>query len=636
MLVYVLKFQFSRLLLGSRHIYTRGLKKTIYMQIIQIMHGIQMCPSSVKVSWAKLFPEDAHEDGDEVEDGGGESFPVLLALKGPKATKAATVANGSDDDDNSTAQGSVSTAQANQQRLMMLRRNTNAGATGGMVADAHHQQQHQHQQQAEHDRAQEGLESYDEEGSEEGDGDINREGVIQMYNENNPLHSPYLAAKTTLKENDHHYVYSIADESRFHRPNLARGQVKGGFLSDAHPEFGTRMSASAAKAYRPPPPAQSASASATALQSEGLMKNIARRSSAATLEKSVILTASSLASMALNKPVPMVPVIPPIAQGANNGVGVGVGVGGGGIAAVSSGDGAGAGGNGGIPLIGRSSSMLSLGNKSVRPLGGGGLAGSQSASGLSLTAPGAAPGAAGAVGATTPGGGGGGGEGSGGGGVGDAAAGAQQGAVAATGGGTTPGGNRDRLASRVSSPLTRPTTMQSTRSTYSEAQHMQGTTGPNKHTVLGLIADPIVQSNLGRTFLRPLKEKPHRQKTLVRRQNVYEAMNAHEESPQMQLYLSDQAGAKPAAHAHIQAFHRTIPINWCATGGADTHRKISIATDLHNEISSKLRKSEADLAQSKTEHHKEKIRAVVDTKAALNKVWFEIINPLTLHASFCI
>jgi hypothetical protein len=34
---------------GSRHIYTKGFKKTIYMQIIQVMHGIQMCVSSVKV-----------------------------------------------------------------------------------------------------------------------------------------------------------------------------------------------------------------------------------------------------------------------------------------------------------------------------------------------------------------------------------------------------------------------------------------------------------------------------------------------------------------------------------------------------------------------------------------------------------
>jgi hypothetical protein len=88
----------------------------------------------------------------------------------------------------------------------------------------------------------------------------------------------------------------------------------------------------------------------------------------------------------------------------------------------------------------------------------------------------------------------------------------------------------------------------------------------------------------------------------------------------MQLYLFDAAGAKPAVHSHIQAFHRTIPINWCASGGSDTHHKITIATDLHAEISAKLRRSEHDLAQSKTDYHKEKIRAVVDTKHALGKV----------------
>jgi hypothetical protein len=97
-------------------------------------------------------------------------------------------------------------------------------------------------------------------------------------------------------------------------------------------------------------------------------------------------------------------------------------------------------------------------------------------------------------------------------------------------------------------------------------------------------------------------------------------MDAHSESPQMQLYLFDAAGAKPAVHSHIQAFHRTIPINWCASGGSDTHHKITIATDLHAEISAKLRRSEHDLAQSKTDYHKEKIRAVVDTKHALGKV----------------
>lgn len=175
----------------------------------------------------------------------------------------------------------------------------------------------------------------------------------------------------------------------------------------------------------------------------------------------------------------------------------------------------------------------------------------------------------------------------------------------------------------------------------------QAARNPGKHTVQGLTADPVVQGNLHRTYLKPLAERPHRQRQLAQRQNVYEgefksisiscnympgslrdtayvrfllAMDAHAESPQMQLYLFDAAGAKPAAHSHIQAFHRTIPISWCAAGGADTHHKITIATDLHSEISAKLRRSEQELAHRKTEHHKEKIRAVVDTKAALGKV----------------
>lgn len=67
---------------GSRHLYTKGFKKTIYMQTIQIMYGMQLCPASVKVTWPKLFPEDIVEDdeGEEVSD----SFPVPIALQGAK------------------------------------------------------------------------------------------------------------------------------------------------------------------------------------------------------------------------------------------------------------------------------------------------------------------------------------------------------------------------------------------------------------------------------------------------------------------------------------------------------------------------------------------------------------------------
>lgn len=50
------------------------------MQVIQIMHGFQVCSISVKVAWSKIFPEDTHDD-DEGED--VELFPVQLALKKP-------------------------------------------------------------------------------------------------------------------------------------------------------------------------------------------------------------------------------------------------------------------------------------------------------------------------------------------------------------------------------------------------------------------------------------------------------------------------------------------------------------------------------------------------------------------------
>ena len=72
---------------GSRHLYTKGFRKTILMQVVQLMNGIQLCPISVKVSWAKLFPEEAHEE-EEAEanaEGGSESIPVQIALTQSKA-----------------------------------------------------------------------------------------------------------------------------------------------------------------------------------------------------------------------------------------------------------------------------------------------------------------------------------------------------------------------------------------------------------------------------------------------------------------------------------------------------------------------------------------------------------------------
>eukprot|EP01041_Mallomonas_annulata_P002564 gene2564-5005_t len=60
-------YAFYFLFPGGRHLYTKGFKKTVLLQIVQILFGIQLCPISIKVNWAKLFPEEAQED-DEAED----------------------------------------------------------------------------------------------------------------------------------------------------------------------------------------------------------------------------------------------------------------------------------------------------------------------------------------------------------------------------------------------------------------------------------------------------------------------------------------------------------------------------------------------------------------------------------------
>ena len=72
-------FSFFFLCPGSRHIYTKSFKKTILLQVVKVMHGLQLCTASVKVLWVRLFPEDNHDADDDVEDA-TEMFPVQIAI----------------------------------------------------------------------------------------------------------------------------------------------------------------------------------------------------------------------------------------------------------------------------------------------------------------------------------------------------------------------------------------------------------------------------------------------------------------------------------------------------------------------------------------------------------------------------
>jgi len=67
-------FGFYFLCPGSRHLYSKGFRKTVLLQIVQVLHGVQLCPISVKVVWSKLFPEEIQDD-EEADD---EVIPVVV------------------------------------------------------------------------------------------------------------------------------------------------------------------------------------------------------------------------------------------------------------------------------------------------------------------------------------------------------------------------------------------------------------------------------------------------------------------------------------------------------------------------------------------------------------------------------
>jgi hypothetical protein len=74
-------YAFYYLCPGSRHFYTKGFKKTVLMQIVQVLFGFQLCPISVKVTWAKLFPDDVLDDAnDEGDENVQLPNPIALSI----------------------------------------------------------------------------------------------------------------------------------------------------------------------------------------------------------------------------------------------------------------------------------------------------------------------------------------------------------------------------------------------------------------------------------------------------------------------------------------------------------------------------------------------------------------------------
>jgi hypothetical protein len=134
---------------------------------------------------------------------------------------------------------------------------------------------------------------------------------------------------------------------------------------------------------------------------------------------------------------------------------------------------------------------------------------------------------------------------------------------------------------------------------------------------------------LSKTYLTPLLEKPKNLRNqMMKRQSNVERVNTNALSPQMTLFLS---GMNTSIQSDVvqekQTFRRTIPVSWAPAGGTDTHRKRTIATELHASIANSRKQSQQEYYHETYASHHTQIRTVQDNAKTLEKVYtlFSII-----------
>lgn len=76
-------FGFYYLCPGSRHLYTHSFKKILYLQLVRILTGLDVTPSSVQVQRQQCFPDDATDDD---LDNDTDSLPPLPMHSSPDTT----------------------------------------------------------------------------------------------------------------------------------------------------------------------------------------------------------------------------------------------------------------------------------------------------------------------------------------------------------------------------------------------------------------------------------------------------------------------------------------------------------------------------------------------------------------------
>eukprot|EP00981_Chlorochromonas_danica_P015681 scaffold14361_cov193-Ochromonas_danica.AAC.16 len=174
---------------------------------------------------------------------------------------------------------------------------------------------------------------------------------------------------------------------------------------------------------------------------------------------------------------------------------------------------------------------------------------------------------------------------------------------------------------------------QSVAQSQSMAAKSQTVSQVNTSTTLGSLKGPMdmradevlddkrLHDPFLRTYLHPPPHKPTRLRGLMKRQSLVERQNAEEVSPAMAFFLASRNDAQGLLDHHFgQTLRRTIPVQWCVAGGSDTHRRKPIHHELHNDISNKLKQSEATYHNITSEFHHKKIATVRELEKSLTKV----------------
>jgi hypothetical protein len=86
-----------------------------------------------------------------------------------------------------------------------------------------------------------------------------------------------------------------------------------------------------------------------------------------------------------------------------------------------------------------------------------------------------------------------------------------------------------------------------------------------------------------------------------------ERINAKAKSPLVQEYFLSTIHAPPASKTvGTVMMTRTVPVNWCATGGSDTHHKRVVHKDLHEKITEDRKQAERDFRKATVDGRKKR------------------------------